>query len=202
MKQYTLNAAEKAFSDKAAELLNQGYQVLPCGMSDLQGEVAKITFTKNNRFFVLYLKSGKWGRNTIPQCKLIFAEAEKGYVPGHGMDNAFWIGNATVIETTTFYELGKAYSNHWTTDKEFAEACRQKSLARAEARSVSPDGPVHDTDAWKKAAWKILKKTPGYKTNALKDVRKVYLSTWSGRTRLVVEVAGKPPMRKSLYLPK
>lgn len=203
MKQYTLNAAEKAFSDKAAELLNQGYQVLPCGMSGHQGEVAKITFTKNNRFFVLYLKERKWSFNTIPSCKLIFAEAENGYEPGHGTGHALWIDRATIIETTTFYELGDNYSNRWTADKEFAEACRQKSRARAEARSVSSKGPFHDTNAWKKAAWKILKKAPGCKTGIpLKKVNGIYFDYSHGRTKVVIEVNGEPTVRKALYISK
>ena len=41
MKRYTLNAAEKAFSDKAAELLNQGYQVLPCAGASQNNLVQK-----------------------------------------------------------------------------------------------------------------------------------------------------------------
>lgn len=197
MKRYTLNAAEKAFSDKAAELLNQGYQVLPCAMSGHQGEIAKITFTKDNRFFVLFLTSREWSFKTHPNCKLIFAEAPADYAPGHGFGNTMWIDHATPIETVTFYELGEAHSNCWTTDKEFAEACRRKHFARAKAQSTQSE-THHDTDEWKKAAWKILKKTPGYKTTAFKDIIQVYLSHWGTDTELVIEVNHKPTMRKSL----
>lgn len=198
MKRYTLNITEKAFSDKTAELLNQGYQVLPCAMSGHQGEVAKITFTKDNRYFVLFLTSRQWGFKTMPHCDLIFAEAPADYVPGHGMGNTLWIDHSTPIETITFYELGESYSNHWTTDKEFAEACRQKSRDRHQAKRVTTSTEHHDTDEWKKAAWKVLKKTPGYKTTALKDVMCVYLSWWGEKTELVIEVAHKPTMRRTL----
>lgn len=197
MKHYTLNAAEKAFSDKTAELLNQGYQVMPCAMGGHQGEIAKITFTKDNRFFVLFLTSCERSFKTHPNCKLIFAEAPADYTPGYGL-NVLWLDHSTPIETITFYELGEAHSNHWTTDKEFAEACHQKSRERYQAKRETTSTEHHDTDEWKKAAWKVLKNTPGYKTTALKDVVCVYLSHWGEKTELVIEVANKPTMRRTI----
>lgn len=198
MKHYTLNAAEKAFSDKTAELLNQGYQVLPCAMSGSQGEVAKITFTKDNRYFVLFLTSRQRGLIGPSHCELIFAVAPADYFPGHGIGNTFWIDRAIPVETITFYELGETHSNYWTADKKFAEACYQKARARAQAKRVDTSTEHHDTDTWKKAAWKVLKKTPGYKTTSLRDVVCIYLSHWGEKTELVIEVTHKPAMRKTL----
>lgn len=198
MKHYTLNAAEKAFIDKTAELLNQGYQVLPCAMSGNQGEAAKITFIKDNHYFVLFLTRRQWGFIGPAHCELIFAVAPADYVPSDGIGNPLWIDQAIPVETITFYELSDAHSNYWTADKKFAEACQQKAQARREAKRAATATERHDTDAWKKAAWKVLKKTPGYKTTALKDVVCVYLDWWGEKTELVIEVAHKPTMRRTL----
>ena len=185
-------AITKMFSEKTAELLAQGYSIYLEGMQGHQGEIGKVAFTKNNRYFMLVAHAVKYSSDGPDTCIVEFGEAAKDFRPG----DTFWISNLRNSEKTTFYAMGDSRRCYFTTDKAAAEEAYEKKTRRLENR-YNFDCPLNNSAKAIAACFKITRKTNGYKTVAKKDILGYYVENWNGRITYVIKLAHKNNIRLS-----
>ena len=186
-------AITKMFNEKTAELLAQGYSIYLDGMGGHQGEIGKVAFTKNNRYFMLVAHAVKYYTDGPNTCVVEFGEAAKGFRPG----DTFWISDLRNSEKTTFYAMGNSRRCYFTADKAAAEEAYKKNLARLETRCDS-NGALHNSEKAIEACFKITRKTNGYKTMPKKDILGYYVENWNGRITYVIKLARRPNLRLSI----
>lgn len=188
-----ITAITKMFDEKTAELLAQGYSIFLDGMRGHQGEIGKVAFTKNNRYFMLVAHAVKYSMSSPDTCVVEFGEAAKGFRPG----DTFWISELRNSEKTTFYAMGDERRCYFTADKAAAEEAYKKNLSRHENRYNS-DSPLNHSEKAIAACFKITRKTNGYKTMPKKDILGYYVENWNGHITYVIELAHKDNIRLSL----
>lgn len=186
-------AITKMFNEKTAELLAQGYSLYLDGMCGHQGEIGKVAFTKNNRYFMLVAHAVKYSIGGPDTCVVEFGEAAEGFRPG----DTFWISDLRNSEKTTFYAMGNSSHCYFTADKAAAEEAYEKKIARRETRYNS-NGALHKSEKAIAACFKITRKTNGYKTMPKKDILGYYVENWKGRVTYVIKLNGKNPLRLPL----
>ena len=183
-------AITKMFNEKTAELLAQGYSLYLEGMCGHQGEMGKLTFTKNNRYFMLVAHAVKYSSDVPDTCVVEFGEAAKDFRPG----DTFWISGLRNSEKTTFYAMGDSRRCYFTADKAAAEKAYEKHLSRLENRYNS-NRTLNNSAKAIAACFKITRKTNGYKTVSKKDILGYYVENWHGRVTYVIKLNGKNPLR-------
>ena len=188
-----ITAITKLFNEKTAELLAQGYSLYLEGMCGHQGEIGKLAFTKNNRYFMLVAHAVKYSNDGPDTCIVEFGEAAKDFRPG----DTFWISDLRHSEKTTFYSMGDSRRCYFTTDKAAAEEAYEKKIARRETRYNSNVTLNHSEKAIA-ACFKITRKTNGYKTMPKKDILGYYVENWNGHTTYVIKLAHKNNIRLSI----
>lgn len=188
-----ITAITKMFNEKTAELLAQGYSLFLEGMSGHQGEIGKVAFTKNNRYFMLVAHAVKYSRSGPDTCVVEFGEAAEGGWPG----STFWISKLRNSEKTTFYAMGNGRSCYFTADKAAAEEAYKKTRSRLENR-CDYYGPLKNSKKAIAACFKITRKTNGYKTMPKKDILGYYVENLRGRITYVIKLAHKDPIRLPL----
>lgn len=165
------NLVNKLFTKRLQELLTQGYAVATDLMGGHQGEIAKVCFEKDGKFYALYAKEVSnlaryryktgdepWG----DAVELIFGEAEVGFRKGWTL----WLSHLQVIDTTRIYIIGERYgrgSHTYTTDRDEAVRTWELRLARQERSWYEAEGKRREDDAAISAAFHCLKKRDGYK---------------------------------------
>ena len=185
-----LTAITKLFNEKTAELLAKGYSIYLEGMCGHQGEIGKLAFTKNNRYFMLVAHAVKYSNDGPDTCIVEFGEAAKDFRPG----DTFWISNLRNSEKTTFYAMGDSRRCYFTTDKAAAEEAYEKKTRRRENRYNS-NRTMNNSAKAIAACFKITRKTNGYKTVAKKDILGYYVENWNGHIAYVIKLNGKSPLR-------
>ena len=186
-------AITKMFNEKTAELLAQGYSIYLEGMSGHQGEIGKVAFTKNNRYFMLVAHAVKYTIDGLDPCVVEFGEAAKGFRPG----DTLWISDLRNSEKTTFYSMGDSRHCYFTADKAAAEEAYKKHTRRLENRYNS-NVTLNNSAKAIAACFKITRKTNGYKTMPKKDILGYYVENWNGRITYVIKLAHKNDIRLSL----
>lgn len=185
-----ITAITKMFNEKTAELLAQGYSLYLDGMCGHQGEIGKVAFTKNNRYFMLVAHAVKYSISGPNTCVVEFGEAAKGFRP----NDTFWISDLRNSEKTTFYAMGDERRCYFTADKAAAEEAHKKTIRRLENRYNSDYTLKHSEKAIE-ACFKITRKTNGYKTVAKKDILGYYVKNWHGHVTYVISLNGKSPIK-------
>ena len=185
-----ITAITKMFNEKTAELLAQGYSIYLEGMCGHQGEIGKLAFTKNNRYFMLVAHAVKYSDNGPDTCVVEFGEAAKDFRPG----DTFWISGLRNSEKTTFYAMGNSRRCYFTADKAEAEEAYQKKIARLETRYNS-NKTLNNSAKAIAACFKITRKTNGYKTTPKKDILGYYVENWNGHITYVIKLNSKNPLR-------
>lgn len=183
-------AITKMFNEKTAELLAQGYSLYLEGMCGHQGEIGKVAFTKNNRYFMLVAHAVKYFLNGPDTCVVEFGEAAKGFKPGY----TFCISELRNSENTTFYAMGDSSRCYFTADKAAAEKAYEKNRSRLENRYNS-NRTMNNSAKAIATCFKITRKTNGYKTVAKKDILGYYVENCQGRVTYVIKLNGKNPLR-------
>lgn len=186
-------AITKMFDEKTAGLLAQGYSLFLDGVSGPQGEICKVAFTKNNRYFMLVAHAVKYSWNGPNTCVVEFGEAAEGFRPG----DTFRISELRNSEKTTFYAMGNEHSCYFTTDKAAAEEAYKKNRSRFENRCVHY-GPLNNSEKAIDACFKITRKTNGYKTVPKKDILGYYVENWHGYITYVIKLNRKSNLRLPL----
>ena len=186
-------AITKMFNEKTAELLAQGYSLYLDGMCGHQGEIGKVAFTKNNRYFMLVAHDAKYSDNGPDTCVVEFGEAAEDFRPG----DTFWISGLRNSEKTPFYAMGDSRRCYFTADKAAAEAAYKKNLSRHENRYGS-ETPLKNSEKAIAACFKITRKTNGYKTMPKKDILGYQVENWNGHITYVIKLAHKPNLRLPL----
>ena len=183
-------AITKMFNEKTAELLAQGYSLYLDGTCGHQGEIGKLAFTKNNRYFMLVAHAVKYSIDGPDTCIVEFGEAAEGFKPG----DTFWISGLRNSEKTTFYAMGDSRRCYFTADKAAAEEAYEKKTRRLENRYNS-NKTLNNSAKAITACFKITRKTNGYKTVAKKDILGYYVENWQGQVTYVIKLNGKSPLR-------
>ena len=187
-----ITAITKMFSEKTAELLAHGYSIYLEGMQGHQGEIGKVAFTKNNRYFMLVAHAVKYSSDGPDTCIVEFGEAAKDFRPG----DTFWISNLRNSEKATFYAMGDSRRCYFTADKAAAEEAYEKKTRRLENRYNS-DCPLNHSEKAIAACFKITRKTNGYKTMPKKDILGYYVENWNGHITYVIKLAHNNNIRLS-----
>lgn len=188
-----ITAITKVFNEKTAELLAQGYSLYLDGMCGHQGEIGKVAFTKNNRYFMLVAHAVKYSISGPNACVVEFGEAAKGFRPS----DTFWISDLRNSEKTTFYAMGDERRCYFTADKAAAEEAHKKKIARRETRCDS-NVTLNNSEKAIAACFKITRKTNGYKTMPKKDILGYYAENWNGHNTYVIKLAHKNNIRLSI----
>lgn len=188
-----ITAITKVFNEKTAELLAQGYSLYLEGMQGHQGEIGKVAFTKNNRYFMLVAHAVKYSSDGPDTCIVEFGEAAKDFRPG----DTFWISNLRNSEKTTFYSMGDSRRGYFTADKAAAEEAYEKKTRRLE-NHYNSNRTMNNSAKAIAACFKITRKTNGYKTVAKKDILGYYVENWNGHITYVIKLANKPNIRLPL----
>jgi hypothetical protein len=99
---------EKEFTAQVARLIAAGYTIAVHPMCGHQGEIAKVCFEKDGKYYALYLTNEY--NHDIPspenpgdEVRIIF-----GYAPGDYGEpySTMWLKNVSEIERRTFYIIG------------------------------------------------------------------------------------------------
>lgn len=186
-------AITKMFNEKTAELLAQGYSLYLDSMCSPQGEIGKVAFTKNNRYFMLVAHAVKYSIDGPATCVVEFGEAAENFRPG----SPFWISDLRNSEKTTFYAMGDDRRCYFTADKAEAEEAYKKNLARLETRCDSNEA-LHNSEKAIAVCFKITRKTNGYKTMPKKDILGYQVENWYGHITYVIKLAHRPNIRLQL----
>ena len=186
-------AITKMFNEKTAELLAQGYSLYLDGMCGHQGEIGKVAFTKNNRYFMLVAHAIHQPTIGIATCVVEFGEAAEDFRPG----DTFWISGLRNSEKTTFYAMGDSSHCYFTADKAAAEEAYKKNIRRWENRCDS-NGTLNNSEKAIAACFKITRKTNGYKTVPKKDILGYYVENWHGYITYVIKLNRKSNLRLPL----
>lgn len=108
----TMREIDEQFTQMVAEKLANGFEIYTKPMRGSQGEIAKITFKKDEKYYVLFLDQISFEQNFMDCYRICFAEASENY---KGCDT-LWLSQAKPIKKNFFY-IGK-YSRIYTTLEE------------------------------------------------------------------------------------
>jgi len=129
---WTAEELNKIFSDKTAELIRKGYVVDLAGMAGSQGEVGKIIFKKNNRFYALVMETKSSYTDGIYTDHYViwFGHYTEDTSNMRPLDtwNTLWLNK---FEATWTQEFVKITKNYFVTIEE-AEAMNKKWLERCQ----------------------------------------------------------------------
>lgn len=207
---------DKAFTAKVAQLIAEGYTIASAPMGGSQGEMAKVCFSKDGKFYALYLSHvtyshWSWYDDAIPDedkgepwdtVDLVFGEAEPGY---HGSET-MWLNHLQEISREKFYIIGSFYNNcQMTQDRAAAVAACKLHIARLKARSYS-DKAAHEhtldisNDCVATAAYRMLKRRDGYKMLRKHQVVGVKVTERLARNNIVVGIRKADGSLKSVTI--
>ena len=175
---YTKEDLNRIFSDKAKELMNKGYMIHTPTMAGSQGEMAYITFIKNNTLY----------RLSMFDTYTVGHYSYDGYVTiqfGEALDSEEILNGRTFWKdaiSTVFWSIVVAKASTWRKENrkqqeryiptERIEACEAKAEARFKAQGIS--SWIELSDKSYKAALAWIKTVKGYKGTKLVNVQKVF----------------------------
>lgn len=187
---------ERKYTEKVAELLNQGWRVHTSTMPGHQGEVAHIDLTDGSEI-----------RRVVLERELAWSHLDEGFhgeritiTVGRntdqiwpGWDSTVWNNHLEKISQIEYAEIQAPDRRHpdgWYTD--FDEAIRIAHIqhSRREAQRLPERKELGD--AYKSIALRWLRKQPRMKTAKLEDITK--MTAWrtsEGRRSFQIEAKGK-----------
>lgn len=187
---------ERMYTEKVAELLNQGWRVHASTMPGHQGEIAHIDLTDGNEI-----------RRVLLERELAWSHLDDGFHGDRititvgmnteqvwpGWDSTIWNQRLEVLSQIEMAEIQTPDRRHpdgWYTD--FDEAVRISKIrhARREAQRLADAKELGD--AYKSIALRWLRKQPKMKTCKLEDITK--MTAWrtsDGHRSFRIEAKGK-----------
>ena len=168
---WTAEELNKIFSDKTAELIRKGYVVDLAGMAGSQGEVGKIIFKKNNRFYALVMETKSSYTDGIYTDHYViwFGHYTEDTSNMRPLDtwNTLWLNK---FEATWTQEFVKITKNYFVTI-EAAEAMNKKWIERCRNSREYRSEDV--TERYSKAILGCVRKQKGYKSVKASEIVKV-----------------------------
>lgn len=187
---------ERMYTQKVAELLNQGWRVHASTMPGHQGEIAHIDLTDGNEI-----------RRVLLERELAWSHLDDGFHGDRititvgrnteqvwpGWDSTIWNQRLEVLSQIEMAEIQTPDRRHpdgWYTD--FDEAVRISKIrhARREAQRLADAKELGD--AYKSIALRWMRKQPKMKTCKLEDITK--MTAWrtsDGHRSFRIEAKGK-----------
>mgnify|MGYP007070236466 CR=1 FL=1 len=186
-------AIEKMYTEKVAELLNQGWHINTTTMPGHQGEVAHIDLTDGTeiRRALLY-REMVWGRDSFDGHKICIVVGRSTDRVYPGWDCTIWNNRLEPVFQIEWADIGGWRGNGWYTD--LAEGRRIQKLQRARRRSRGDDDNYTTAqlgEAYKSAALRWVQKQPRMKTCKLSDIEKVIKVTCHGNAHYEITAKGK-----------
>ena len=195
---YTMEDLSRIFSDKVKELLGKGYMIHTPTMSGSQGEIAYVTFIKNNTLYRLNMfTDNSFDSNIFTEHLIIqFGKSTENDRVLQGY--TFW---AEKVEVLWFCIFGKVA--RWRRSKpqredkaryipaERMEECEAKATERVNNKYSYDTTNIVLTAKTHKAALKWVKTLKGYKSTRLADIQGVIHNTKSGGYIIIVNKDGK-----------
>lgn len=120
------NDIDKIYSEKVAELLNNGYIIYTSGMSGSQGEISKVLLVKDNDLKIVLLDETYVWEPGVEKIYRISIGTYKNDVPKPEARTTFWIKDFNYEEQIKLYEL----KNQWFITEEEYQATKDIHEAR------------------------------------------------------------------------
>ena len=189
---YTQQDLDKIFSDKTAELIKKGYMIHVPTMSGSQGEMAYITFIKNNQLYRLsmdkeYIIGSNCCIDSYVTIRLGKSNDNEAVLNGR----TFWKNDITVI-----WSLNVAKVNSWRRSKpqetrfiplDRVEECEAKAKERALNKYSNCDFSLSEKSHPAALTW--VRAHRGYKGTKLTDIKKV-TKIYNGSYNIEIEKNG------------
>ena len=171
----------RIYTQKVAELLNQGYTIFPDTMNGHQGEIAKIDLTDGkdifrvllNRDYRYHSEGGYWG-DTV--CLTIGKAPSDTRLRDDWIDNTIWNDRIEPLFQIEWADLRRGTHSrdgerHWYATLEEGARCTQKQRDRYRANYSEKREELGE--AYKSAALSWVKRQPRMKTCKLSDIEKM-----------------------------
>lgn len=187
---------ERMYTQKVAELLNQGWRVHASTMPGHQGEIAHIDLTDGSEIHrVLLQRELAWSHldDGFHGDRITITVGRNTEEVWPGWDSTIWNQRLEVLSQIEMAEIQTPDRRHpdgWYTD--FEEAVRISKIrhARREAQRLADAKELGD--AYKSIALRWLRKQPKMKTCKLEDITK--MTAWrtsDGHRSFRIEAKGK-----------
>lgn len=187
---------ERMYTQKVAELLNQGWRVHASTMPGHQGEIAHIDLTDGSEIHrVLLQRELAWSHldDGFHGDRITITVGRNTGEVWPGWDSTIWNQRLEVLSQIEMAEIQTPDRRHpdgWYTD--FEEAVRISKIrhARREAQRLADAKELGD--AYKSIALRWLRKQPKMKTCKLEDITK--MTAWrtsDGHRSFRIEAKGK-----------
>ncbi len=183
------------YTQKVAELLNQGYTIFPDTMSGSQGEIAHIDLTNGSEIIrVLLSRDTHWEREECgyigDTVRLTVGKAAPDTRVFENWDGIIWNNRLEPRFQIEWAWIGSNRRSDWYTDID--EGRRISRLRLERYRAQRGDRVEVLGDAFKSAALKWLRKQPRMKTYKLEDIEQVQ-RVWDdhGARRFEIIAKGK-----------
>ena len=180
------NDISRAFTEKVADLLAQGYQICPSTMNGSQGEIAHVDLYKGEEI-IRVLLDHFCGYDEMPNGLQLIVGRNTDPIRLNRFDvlgNTIWNNHLEILSEIRFCQL----ADNYYTDAEAGRAVQQKRCARwkAHREGARCDMP----DAFKSAALKYIRRQPRMKTCKLEEITRVARINRSSWGKVTPELYG------------
>lgn len=183
---YLKKDIDKVYSDVVLDYLNKGYTIYTPELSGNQGEESKVGLTNGKEVVVVYMDNTHDYKEWIDS-KLIVVGKVSDYIP-YKSYGTIWLNELETIKTLEFYQIRRG--NLFTDDKQCAKDCDNLHYKRIENRKKDNRKQFISNKALN-IAYKICKRTKGYKSVAKKDIICIYKVD----NKFYIEINGKDSIR-------
>lgn len=177
---------DKAYSDVVLDYLKNGYTIYTPELKGNQSEEAKVGLTNGKEVIIVYIKDKYEWRGEV-NARVIIVSKVVDYIPYKSW-KTIWLDELETIKTLEFYQIRRG--NLFTDDKQCAKDCDNLHYKRIENRKRDNRKKFTSNKALN-IAYKICKRTKGYKSVAKKDIICVYKVD----NKFYIEINGKDNIR-------
>ncbi len=180
------NDISRAFTEKVADLLTQGYQICPGTMNGSQGEIAHVDLCKGEEI-IRVLLDHFCGCGETPDGLQLIVGRNTDPIRMNRFDvlgNTIWNGHLEILSEIRFCQL----ADNYYTNAEAGRAVQQKRFARWEAHHESTRRDL--PDAFKSAALKYVRRQPRMKTCKPEEITRVARINRSSWGKVTPELYG------------
>lgn len=191
---YNYKEIDKIYTNIIADYLSNGYTIYTPCMAGHQGEIAKVVLTNSEDELVCVYMDKEYSWDDGDGINIVIGKNEHNNYKNVVNDDILWINKLEEVKKYTFYKIDERknnyYNNYYTDDLDFFNECKNKHNNRMSLKYEMKSNKKIELKN-KKAfliAYKICKRTKGYKTIKSKDI----LSVWKIKNKYyTVKINGK-----------
>ena len=167
---YNVKDLDLKYTEVVKEYLDMGYTFYSPESSGSQGATISTLLTDGKRVVAIYMDDvySSWEDHLYDK-RVIIAGVAKNYIP-YKTRRTIWLNEIEAVKEYTFYQTNY-HRGYYTDDIEVAKSCYELNLQRAVNRQLY--GKIYTDKKRLDIAYKICKKTKGYKSVTKKDIRDI-----------------------------